>query len=136
MLRILLALLLTLSLPLHAAQVRQLTWDDLVPADAPPPVYPEMPLHDLAELGDVLLGDAEGITSMPQATGQPVVQALDGQRVRLPGYIVPLDMDERGRVIEFLLVPFYGASILCRQPRSTRSVQASGPRGVPIRDLG
>lgn len=135
MLRILLALLLTLSLPLHAAQVRQLTWDDLVPADAPPPVYPEMPLHDLAELGDVLLGDAEGITSMPQATGQPVVQALDGQRVRLPGYIVPLDMDERGRVIEFLLAPFYGACIHVPPPPSNQIVHAVSPLGVPIQEL-
>ena len=56
--RSLLVLLLLFSLPLHAGQARLLGWDDLVPADAPPPVYPELPLHDLAELGDVLLGES------------------------------------------------------------------------------
>lgn len=133
--RRLLALLLILALPLHAAQVRVLGWDDLVPADAPPPVYPELPLHDLAELGDVLLGEAAGLTSMPQATGQPVVEALDGQRVRLPGYIVPLDMNERGRVIEFLLVPFYGACIHVPPPPSNQIVHAVSDLGVPIQEL-
>lgn len=135
MLRCLLALLLLCSLPLHASQVRVLGWNDLVPADAPPPVYPELPMHDLAELGDVLLGETEGVTNMPQATGQPVVQALDGQRVRLPGYIVPLDMDERGRVIEFLLVPFYGACIHVPPPPSNQIVHAVSDLGVPLQEL-
>jgi hypothetical protein len=35
----------------------------------------------------------------------PVVKALDGQNVRLPGYIVPLEVSEEGRTTEFLLVP-------------------------------
>lgn len=133
--RSLLVLLLLFSLPLHAGQARLLGWDDLVPADAPPPVYPELPLHDLAELGDVLLGEAEGVTSMPQATGQPVVTALNGQRVRLPGYIVPLDINERGRVIEFLLVPFYGACIHVPPPPSNQIVHAVSGLGVPLREL-
>ena len=135
MLRRLLALLFVVSLPLHAAQVQQLSWDDLVPADAPPPVFPELPVHDLADLGDVLLGTAEATTSMPQATGQPVVQALDGQRVRLPGYIVPLDMTERGRVIEFLLVPFYGACIHVPPPPSNQIVHAVSELGVALQEL-
>lgn len=72
---------------------------------------------------------------MPQATGQPVVQALDGQRVRLPGYIVPLDMNERGRVTEFLLVPFYGACIHVPPPPSNQIVHAVSELGVPIQEL-
>ena len=135
MLRTLLALLFALSLPLQAAQVRILGWNDLVPADAPPPVFPELPMHDLAELGDVLMGEAEATTSMPQATGQPVVQALDGQRVRLPGYIVPLDMNERGRVTEFLLVPFYGACIHVPPPPSNQIVHIFSEMGVRVEDL-
>ena len=135
MLRSLLALLFVVSLPLHATQVRELSWDDLVPADAPPPVFPELPMHDLADLGDVLLGEADATTSMPQATGQPVVQALDGQRVRLPGYIVPLDMTERGRVIEFLLVPYYGACIHVPPPPSNQIVHAVSELGVAIQEL-
>lgn len=134
MLRYLLVLL-ALSLPLQAAQVRELTWDDLIPADASPPVFPELPTHDLAELGDVLLGEAEATTSMPQATDQPVVEELQGQRVRLPGYIVPLDMNERGRVTEFLLVPYYGACIHVPPPPSNQIVHAVSELGVAIQEL-
>lgn len=38
------------------------------------------------------------------------LKALDGKRVRVPGFIVPLDdADEEGA--EFLLVPYYGACV-------------------------
>jgi hypothetical protein len=39
-----------------------------------------------------------------------VVKELNGKRVRLPGYILPLEMSE-SKVIEFLLVPYVGACI-------------------------
>jgi hypothetical protein len=31
--------------------------------------------------------------------------------VRLPGFVVPLEIDVRGRVTQLLLVPYYGACI-------------------------
>ena len=40
----------------------------------------------------------------------PVVPGLDGKRVHIGGYVVPLDFDAT-RVKEFLLVPFVGACI-------------------------
>ena len=47
-------LLLTLALPLAAADVREITWSDLIPPDAPPQVVDPTPIHDLSQLADAL----------------------------------------------------------------------------------
>jgi hypothetical protein len=39
------------------------------------------------------------------------VAALNGQKVKLVGYVVPLETDSAGRMKEFFFVPFYGACI-------------------------
>jgi hypothetical protein len=65
----------------------------------------------------------------------PVVQALDGQTVRLPGFVVPLEGN--GKVVrEFLLVPYYGACIHVPPPPANQTVHvvAQG-RGAKIRGL-
>ena len=40
-----------------------------------------------------------------------VEQALIGQTVRMPGFILPLDYQPGGAIDEFLLVPYFGACI-------------------------
>src|SRR3990167_1746743 len=97
-----------LDAPLLAAELlptelRELTWTEMVPDDAPAQATEPVPMHDLAQLADTLAAE-----SAPAATQQspaaPVVQELDGQRVKLPGYIVPLDVSEEGRGTGVLLV--------------------------------
>ena len=39
-----------------------------------------------------------------------IVKELDGQRVRIPGYFLPLEVSDT-KVTEFLLVPYVGACI-------------------------
>ncbi|WP_243649208.1 DUF3299 domain-containing protein [Luteibacter rhizovicinus] len=39
------------------------------------------------------------------------VGALEGRKVRLPGFVVPLESDGNGHMTEFFFVPFYGACI-------------------------
>jgi hypothetical protein len=53
-----------------------------------------------------VLGELDYEKGIPTDT----LKALDGKRVRVPGFIVPLDdADEEGA--EFLLVPYYGACV-------------------------
>ena len=125
---ILLALLLTLSAPLWAGEVRELTWAEMIPADAPPPA-PPAPIHDLSQLSDALNAEA-GPAATQQSPAAPVVKALDGQEVKLPGYIVPLDVTEEGRVTEFLLVPYFGACIHVPPPPSNQIVHVKSELGV------
>lgn len=60
----------------------------------------------------------------------PVVKALAGQKVRLPGYIVSLEADGKG-VREFLLVPYFGACIHVPPPPSNQIVHVFAERPVP-----
>ncbi len=50
-----------------------------------------------------------------------VVQTLDGQNVRIPGYLLPLDASG-GKVTEFLLVPYVGACIHAPPPPANQIV--------------
>jgi hypothetical protein len=40
-----------------------------------------------------------------------VVDELDGVQVKIPGFIVPLELENEGKIKEFLLVPYFGACI-------------------------
>jgi hypothetical protein len=48
---------------------------------------------------------------MPQIGTFNVVEELDGARVRIPGYVLPFEYVESGKISEFLLVPYFGACI-------------------------
>ena len=113
-----------------AAAPRTLSWEELVPEGAPPPP-PPMVFHDLAQLADVLAAES-GPPAAQQSPAAPVVEALHGQAVRLPGYVVPLGMDRAGQVREFLLVPYYGACIHVPPPPSNQIVYVTSAEGVAI----
>ena len=131
--RLLLATLLALAAPLAVADVRELQWSDLIPADAPPPP-PPVALHDMSQLADALAAEA-GPAAAQQSPAEPVVKELDGVQVKLPGYIVPLNMGEDGRVTEFLLVPYFGACIHVPPPPSNQIVHASSELGGKVDEL-
>ena len=104
---LLLALLFCTS-SLWAAEPRELTWSELIPPDAPPQQVQPAPMHDLSQLAD----------------------ALAAEQIKLPGYIVPLDVTEEGRVTEFLFVPYFGACIHVPPPPSNQIVHVTSELGV------
>jgi hypothetical protein len=98
--------LFSVVLPLRAsarAEPLELTWNDLVPEGSG-----GTEMDRLREMGIVQHGQLS--TPFDQERGGRLTQAYDGQRVRLPGYMVPLDFSGRG-VSTFLLVPYVGACI-------------------------
>jgi uncharacterized protein len=60
-----------------------------------------------------------------------VVKELDGQRVRIGGYVVPLDFDAT-TVKEFLLVPFVGACIHVPPPPPNQIVYVRTEKGFDV----
>lgn len=117
------------ALSAWAADVRELTWSEMVPPDAPVATQPQAPMHDLSQLADALAAE-QAPAAKQQSPAAPVVQALDGQDVKLPGYIVPLEVSEEGRVTEFLLVPYFGACIHVPPPPSNQIVHVKSELGV------
>jgi len=132
--RALLALLMMIALPLWAAEPRDLAWSEMIPAGAPAEVPNMTPLHDLSQMGNALAAESAPAArqDMPNA---PVVKALDGQQIRLPGYIVPLEVSEEGRTTEFLLVPYFGACIHVPPPPSNQIVHVKSEVGVKLDEL-
>lgn len=117
-----------------AAKVRTLNWDNLLPDDFRPDQL--MQDYDVQNLSD---DDprAQELMQKLQAMWKesPVVAALDGETVKLPGFVVPLEGD--GQVVnEFLLVPYYGACIHVPPPPANQIVyvKAQG-RNVQVRRL-
>ena len=117
--RALLALLMLVALPLWAAEPKELTWSEMIPPDAAPEVPNMTPLHDLSQMSSALESAPAARQDMPNA---PVVKNLDGQNIRLPGYIVPLEVSEEGRTTEFLLVPYFGACIHTPPPPANQII--------------
>ena len=128
-----LLLLLALSLPTLADSPRELTWEALIPADAPA-APPPVAIHDLSQLGNALSAESAAPVAQ-QRPSEPTVSELDGVSVKLPGYIVPLDVSEEGRVTEFLLVPYFGACIHVPPPPSNQIVHVRSENGVMLDTL-
>ena len=132
------ALGLAVAGPPVAAQdeVREIEWEDLMPEDWDP----------FSKL-DALMSDDVGNLSDDSAQAEmlmnayrdavrsaPVVGALDGWQIRLPGFVVPLDF-EGTEISEFLLVPYFGACIHVPPPPSNQIVYVQTVAGYPIREL-
>ena len=102
------------------AGFREISWDDLIPADW----NPEKFLADL-ELDDLQDNDPRAIELMQRMREEwdraPVVERFSSQQVRIPGLVVPLESD--GKTIrEFLLVPYFGACVHIPPPPANQLI--------------
>ncbi len=63
------------------------------------------------------------------------VTALDGTKILLGGYPVPLETNEQGRFIEFFLVPYPGACIHVPPPPPNQIVLIRYAKGIDLADI-
>ncbi|MEM9063813.1 MAG: DUF3299 domain-containing protein [Pseudomonadota bacterium] len=99
-----------------AKDVRELSWDDLlppVPALTPDRLLRGGNVDPTAEEDDLWDMEVESFEDVFATHAYPigVVEDLDGQQVKLPGFLVPLELIDDGTVKEFLLVPSFGACV-------------------------
>ncbi len=122
-----------------ANDVRELTWDDLIPAGAFPqqqePIYlvEDDDLMDDENWDDENWDDKSWEESFPTPsfpTG--VVEELNGIQAKLPGYVVPRELSGEGTVKEFLLVPYFGACIHYPPPPANQIVYVTLEEPVEI----
>ena len=111
-----------LSLVLTApalADAEKIGWKDLLPEGfTPPPVRP------------LSYYDANPEADKQTELDAPVVEALDGKTVRIPGYVVQLE-GNADAVTEFLLVPYFGACIHVPPPPPNQIIHVVYEQGVP-----
>jgi len=102
------------------ASYRPLNWDELMPADWDP-MKPVKGL-DFNKLQDSDPRAVEALEKVKESWNDaPIEPKLNGQRVEIPGFVVPLDTDP-SKVKEFLLVPYFGACIHVPPPPSNQVI--------------
>ena len=129
--------LTSLAQPLAAqGDPRELDWEELMPEDWDPLSELEALMGD--DLENVEDGSAQAVRLMnayeDAVSSAPVVGELDGENVRLPGFVVPLDF-EGTEISEFLLVPYFGACIHVPPPPSNQIVYVKTVAAYPLQEL-
>jgi hypothetical protein len=89
--------------------------------------------EDNQDLSLSLISEGSDMDTMEQIGTFNVVDDLDGMKIRLPGYIVPLDFSADAEHREFLLVPYFGACLHTPPPPPNQIVfvSAEPPAKIP-----
>jgi len=104
----------------------EISWKDLIPPDQKVKIEVEKNDIGLIEHDDPRIK----ILAQQRLTNASVNQLLDGERVKIPGFIVPLEMDTKA-ISEFLLVPYYGACIHVPPPPANQIIYVKSPLDRP-----
>jgi hypothetical protein len=116
------------------AAVRELKWEELVPKDWDP-----MKEFKGQDMGSGLSDSDPKAQAMMKRLREiwdaaPTVPGLDGQVVRLPGFVVPLDQAADG-LKTFLLVPYFGACIHTPPPPSNQIIYVVAQKPAKVRSM-
>lgn len=107
---------------------KEITWDDLIPPDWDP--MRDFQKLDLGKLED---GDPRAMKILERLRREwdnaPVNPSLNGTRIRIPGFVVPLE-SSREEVREFLLVPYFGACIHTPPPPANNTIHVFPAKAV------
>lgn len=136
---------LTKQQELKAVPYKTIQWTDLMPQDdldalLNPPAY----LDEIEDGSEEDMLSNQFMLAMAQASDDRYMQALsskqimpefDNQRIRLPGFIVPLEFDEKQAVTRFFLVPFFGACIHVPPPPPNQIVYGIFEKGLKLEAL-
>ena len=128
----------------NSKSFRTVEWLDLMPKkdlDAllnPPDYISQM---EEGAFEDEILTE---LRNMPKEVSDPYQQALvstevikemDGQRIRIPGFVVPLEFGENKKVTQFFLVPYFGACIHVPPPPPNQIIFVTSKKGLAIKEL-
>jgi uncharacterized protein len=110
---------------------KEISWEALVPKNWDP--AKRFRNMDLAALDD---GDRRAMKLLDMLKEEwdnaPIDPSLDGRKVKIPGFVVPLE--EEGRAVtEFLLVPYFGACIHVPPPPANQIIHVISAK--PIKNL-
>ncbi len=128
-----------------AADYREIEWVELMPEEdlqalLNPPDY----LADIPDGSPQDEIDSRLASGPSEEADNPYEKALrstrvrgefDGQRVRIPGFVVPLDFDAERNITAFFLVPYFGACLHTPPPPPNQIIYAEFSSGVRMDDI-
>jgi hypothetical protein len=123
--RLLLSAVLLSTGFLHAADKtpRELDWLELMPKD------------EVTALNEAPAVDHAGMFKMEQQGSFRTIAELDGTYVKLPGYIVPVDVSDDQKMSGFFLVPYFGACIHVPPPPPNQIVYVTLAEPIDVTDI-
>ncbi len=107
-----------------------LAWADLLPEGEAERI------NQLQQMQSLQQGfDHFGSDRMPQIQTFEVVDELDGERVRIGGYVLPFDFTGSREISRFLLVPYVGACIHVPPPPPNQLVFVTTEEPIEVQGL-
>ncbi len=125
------------------SQYRDIGWEELKPEDEKVVEQP-LELPSLQELEDWYAADQysdlPGLSggyygAPPQAYSVGVVDEMDGQSIRIPGFIVPVEFEAGNLVTEFFLVPYFGACFHKPPPPPNQTVYVTSATPIKVESI-
>lgn len=138
------ALLGLLGQPVLAADYRLIEFADLLPdADFkalsnPPEALKNVQEGSMEDQIEAAVGDAVAQKDQPATDWDRALQStnvrpeFNGQKIRIPGFVVPIEFDDDQVVTEFFLVPYYGACIHLPPPPPNQLILMQSAKGVKM----
>ncbi len=130
-----------------ANSFEQIDWIDLLPEEdlyalENPPDY----LNDIEDgsFEDQLASSMVGALEQSEQPDDPyqqalvstkVVESFDKRNIRVPGFIVPVNMNETQHITEFFLVPYFGACIHLPPPPPNQIIYVRHEKGIQVDDI-
>lgn len=133
-------------------EARTIEWTDLMPdsdlqaiLDAPEVTHDgeeefySMPMEGLS-LDEFEMEEGPEVDEATRAFQAALVSTkvrpeFDGQKIRIPGFMVPTEMDGPKKVTEFFLVPYFGACIHMPPPPPNQIIYIKYPQGYHLEEL-
>ncbi len=115
---------LLLVAPVLAEEPREIEWLDLMPAEEA-----DAWLSEAAEV------DHSGFDAPEPFQSDIPVPEFDGQSIRIPGFVVPVETDGKGKLREFFLVPYFGACIHVPPPPTNQIIYGRLEEPLPMVDI-
>ncbi|MFC1236344.1 DUF3299 domain-containing protein [Vibrio sp. F74] len=121
-------LLILFYVPLfvYSQELRVLHWDDLVPDKAQEILRTSKPR--------AINHDGSLAVQKDNIEYNLLNHELTDQYVKIPGFVVPLEM-QNNKVIEFFIVPYFGACIHVPPPPPNQLLHATSKIGIDVSDL-
>lgn len=123
---------------------KTIEWNDLIPEEdlnvlMNPPGYID-DLEDTAFEDDISAQLTINVDSAANDRYQQalvstnIIEKMNGQSIRILGFVVPVEFDEES-ITEFFLVPYFGACIHSPPPPPNQIIYVHAPKGLKLETL-
>jgi hypothetical protein len=120
---------------LEVRGIRSIGWEDLMP-EGEEERLAELYQSQMATLySGAAIAEGSAADMSVQIGTFNTVTALNGVKVRIPGYTVPFEYGSKAEITQFLLVPYFGACIHSPPPPPNQTIFVKTETPIKLKDL-